>query len=142
MGMTIVINGDTGLTGVTSISSAATNTPVVTKDSSGTSNTCRAWVNFNGTLTSPISPRASFNVSSITKNATGDYTVNFTSIISDANYCVAGVAGYTQGGSSSSAGYLSLKGNTSLSTNSVSIITTYQNATTQDDGTICIAIFR
>lgn len=45
---------------------------------------CRAWVNFNGTGTVAI--RASGNVSSITDNGTGDYTVNFTTAIVDANY--------------------------------------------------------
>lgn len=44
----------------------------------------RAWVNFNGTGTVAI--RASGNVSSITDNGTGDYTVNFTTAMSDANY--------------------------------------------------------
>ena len=46
---------------------------------------CRAWVNFNGTGTVAI--RASGNVSSITDNAQGDYTVNFTTALADANYC-------------------------------------------------------
>lgn len=46
----------------------------------------RAWVNFNGTGTVAI--RASGNVSSITDNGTGDYTVNFTTAMSDTNYCV------------------------------------------------------
>lgn len=45
---------------------------------------CRAWVNFNGTNTVAI--RASGNVSSITDNGTGDYTVNFTTAMPDANY--------------------------------------------------------
>jgi len=45
---------------------------------------CRAWVNFNGTGTVAI--RASGNVSSITDNGTGDYTVNFTTAMQDANY--------------------------------------------------------
>jgi hypothetical protein len=45
---------------------------------------CRAWVNFNGTGTVAI--RASFNVSSITDNGLGDYTVNFTNAMPDANY--------------------------------------------------------
>jgi hypothetical protein len=52
---------------------------------------CRAWVNFNGTGTVAI--RASGNVSSITDNGTGDYTVNFTTAIVDANYSVAGALG-------------------------------------------------
>lgn len=46
---------------------------------------CRAWVNFNGTGTVAI--RGSGNVSSITDNGTGTYTVNFTTAMSDANYC-------------------------------------------------------
>jgi hypothetical protein len=45
---------------------------------------CRAWVNFNGTGTVAI--RASGNVTSITDNGTGDYTVNFITAMPDANY--------------------------------------------------------
>ena len=45
---------------------------------------CKAWVNFNGTSTVAI--RASYNVSSITDNGTGDYTVNFTTALADQNY--------------------------------------------------------
>lgn len=48
---------------------------------------CRAWVNFNGTGTVAI--RASGNVSSITDNGTGDYTVNFATAMPDANYASA-----------------------------------------------------
>lgn len=48
---------------------------------------CRAWVNFNGTGTVAI--RASGNVSSITDNGIGDYTVNFASSLNDGNYAVA-----------------------------------------------------
>ena len=51
---------------------------------------CRAWVNFNGTGTVAI--RASGNVSSITDNGTGDYTVNLTTALPDANYSWAGSA--------------------------------------------------
>ena len=47
---------------------------------------CRAFCNFNGTGTVAI--RASFNVSSITDNGTGDYTVNFTTALPDINYSV------------------------------------------------------
>lgn len=55
----------------------------------GPAGQAKAWVNFNGTGTVAI--RASFNVSSITDNGTGDYTVNFTSAFSDANYVPAGL---------------------------------------------------
>lgn len=44
----------------------------------------KAWVNFNGTGTVAI--RASFNVTSITDNTTGDYTVNLTTALTDASY--------------------------------------------------------
>jgi len=47
---------------------------------------CRAWVNFNGTGTVAI--RASGNVSSITDNGVGLYTVNFTTAMPDANYSI------------------------------------------------------
>jgi len=55
---------------------------------------CRAWVNFNGTGTVAI--RASGNVSSITDNGTGNYTVNFATAMPDANYCV--VSGISESG--------------------------------------------
>jgi hypothetical protein len=49
----------------------------------------KAWVNFNGTGTVAI--RNSFNVSSITDNGTGDYTINFTTAMPNANYSVSGM---------------------------------------------------
>ena len=51
----------------------------------------KAWVNFNGTGTVAI--RADFNVNTITDFGTGDYGVNFSNPLSDANYCVSGSAG-------------------------------------------------
>ena len=53
--------------------------------------TAKAWVNFNGTGTVAI--RRAFNVSSITDNGTGFYTVNFTTAMPDANYAFAGGVG-------------------------------------------------
>jgi hypothetical protein len=72
-------------------------TLVITTLSDGTNSTsatnpirgsAKAWVNFNGTGTVAI--RASYNVSSITDNGTGDYTVNFTNAFSDADYAITG----------------------------------------------------
>lgn len=54
---------------------------------------CRAWVNFNGTGTAAI--LASGNVSSITDNGTGDYTINVAIAMQDANYSYAGGANYS-----------------------------------------------
>jgi len=56
---------------------------------------CRAWVNFNGT--GVVAIRASGNVSSITDNGTGLYTVNFTTAMPDADYCVSGSANQGSG---------------------------------------------
>lgn len=52
----------------------------------------KAWVSFNGT-TSPGTIRAAYNVSSVTKNATGDFNINFTNALADANYAVVISAG-------------------------------------------------
>lgn len=56
---------------------------------------CRAWTNFDGTGTVAI--RASGNVSSITDNGTGDYTVNFTTAMPDADYTLHLTGGGTGG---------------------------------------------
>jgi len=86
-------NGTTVL-GVTSTGASVTGTQSVSGNlsfnsgygSSAVAYGCRAWVNFNGTGTPAI--LASGNVSSITDNGTGDYTVNFTTTMPDANYAV------------------------------------------------------
>jgi hypothetical protein len=67
--------------------SAGANTSTPAEIASGRA---KAWVNFNGTGTVAI--RASYNVSSITDNGTGDYTVNFTTALADANYLVVGAS--------------------------------------------------
>jgi len=59
--------------------------------STATAYGCRAWVNFNGTGTVAI--RESANVSSITDHATGDYTINFSTAMPDANYVTVGTTG-------------------------------------------------
>jgi|21_taG_2_1085346.scaffolds.fasta_scaffold14562_2 hypothetical protein len=58
----------------------------------------KVWVNFNGTGT--IAIRDSYNVSSVSDNGTGDYTVNFSTAMSDTNYCKVGHCFYwgTAGG--------------------------------------------
>lgn len=60
------------------------NRPIIQYSGDAPVGACRAWVNFNGTGT--VSIRASFNVSSVTDNGPGDYTVNFTAAMPDTNY--------------------------------------------------------
>ena len=77
------------------------NSGAVVQDTSGTAPVylaIRAWVNFNGT--GAVSVRASVNVTSITDNGTGDYTVNITTAVTDANYA----AFYSGAGLSASGG--------------------------------------
>ena len=51
----------------------------------------RAWINFDGTAGTIGTGRASGNMDAVTDNGSGDYTVNFTNDMPDANYCVAGI---------------------------------------------------
>jgi hypothetical protein len=97
--MPITINGSGTITGAstlaTPVASPTLTTPNINSAQfatvSGTAPIypCRAWVNFNGTGTVAI--RASGNVTSITDNGTGDYTVNFTTAMPDANYSASGL---------------------------------------------------
>jgi len=82
------------------VQSSVTGTPPQFNDGAGTQTgtLCRAWVNFNGTGTVAI--RASFNVSSITDNGVGQYTVNFTNAFSDTNYLTVCSAGVDRNGNS------------------------------------------
>lgn len=64
----------------------------------------RAWVSFDGTGAGGTRTiRGSGNVTSVTDNGTGDYTINFTTAMPDANYAVAGCTGGA-GGSSTNGG--------------------------------------
>lgn len=77
----------------TAVSLASLGSVITAPVGSAPSYTCRAWVNFNGTGTVAI--RASGNVSSITDNGTGDYTVNFTTAMPDSDYSIGGSTGYS-----------------------------------------------
>ena len=95
---------------------------------------CRAWVNFNGIGTVAI--RASGNVSSITDNGGGDYTVNFATAMPDANYAtvvaVGGTSGIVSGGTD----------NIIAAVGSVDIFTFIAGSSPTDCSRISVAIFR
>ena len=101
---------------------------------------CRAWVNFNGTGTVAI--RNSGNVTSITDNATGDYTVNFTTAMPDINYCTTfGIQ--AAAAAPSHRVYASIDRTSTPTTTSIRIITIEQSAAVAHDPTIVdVAIFR
>lgn len=103
----------------------------------------RAWVNFNGTGTVAI--RASGNVSSITDNGTGDYTVNFTTAMQDVNYGVSfgcGLTGGTAGNQSMTVA--SIREGTAPLTTSVRFTVNAANgsASVVDVQYVTVAVFR
>jgi hypothetical protein len=93
---------------------------------------CRAWVNFNGIGT--VSIRSSGNVSSITDNGTGDYTVNFTTAMPDSSYAPCVSADSNSG--------LNFSQPISVSAGSFQLTTRNGAGTYFDGGTISAAVFR
>lgn len=96
-----VLCGGTTSTGAhQSIAGVGTSGQVLTSNGAGalptfqanaaSTGAAKAWVNFDGTGTVAI--RTSFNVTSITDNGTGDYTVNFTTAFSTADYVASNAA--------------------------------------------------
>ena len=143
--MPITINGSGTITGAstlaTTVASPTLTTPNINSAQfatvSGTAPIypCRAWVNFNGTGTVAI--RASGNVSSITDNGTGQYTVNFTTAMPDADFCLTGTAG---GGTVND--YF-LTGQQATPTTTSARVTSYSSGGTAFDlAYINVAIFR
>lgn len=99
---------------------------------------CRAWVNFNGTGTVAIN--ASGNVSSITDNGTGTYTVNFTTAMPDANYVFSGHTLHILGGTNYLRGWQPIltPTTTALRINN----STLNSGSLEDSQSISVVIFR
>lgn len=100
--------------------------------------TSKAWVNFNGTGTVAI--RSSLNVSSITDNGTGNYSVNFATALGDANYCTQ-VTGQPNTADTDlrAVGCVSL---TSPTTSSVRVVTGFTHTSGNlDQSIINVAVF-
>ena len=120
---------------------ASTPTKFYDKDDKEIGTLCRAWVNFNGTGTVAI--RASFNVSSVTDNGAGDYTVNFTTAMPDANYSTT--LGSKQNFDSNQSAYdLTLAYGGVYSSTQVRLAFGVYNAgqVYADASTVCVAVFR
>ena len=98
---------------------------------------CKAWVNFNGTGTVAI--RASYNVSSITDNGVGDYTVNFTTAMTDANYSSAGTVSNNSGTGSI---MICSNGNSTAPTTTAYRFSTVTYAAAQDCPYVMVSFFR
>jgi hypothetical protein len=126
--ITIGASGDT-----ITIPSGATISNLGTATGFVGANESKAWVNFNGTGTPAI--RASFNVTSITDDGTGVYTINFTNAMTDVNYCAISGAGGTSAGNTATLG--------TYATGSVKMqIRNLFDDNLTDDSIIGVAIFR
>ena len=105
---------------------------------------CRAWINFDGSLSTPITPRAGGNVTSVTKNGTGDYTINFTEL-PDVNYCII-VNGTTDVGAAASPQWSGLRASsgtvTLKSTTQARIVSNNASVSYVDCKEMSVGIFR
>lgn len=88
----------------------------------------KGWLNFTGSGTVTIND--SYNVSSITDNGTGDYTINWTTSFANANYAIAGSA--TRSDAANGGIFVSLHHTSPVSTGSARIVT-YNDAGTASD---------
>jgi hypothetical protein len=101
---------------------------------------CRAWVNFDGTLASPGVGRGSSNVSSVVKNGTGDYTVNFSTAMADAGYAT-NVTSATNTGANAGF-YGGIYPNGLYSTTQVQVAVFQSAVDFFDTNFVCVAVFR
>ena len=96
----------------------------------------KAWINFDGTGT--IAIRDSFNVSSITDDATGKYTVSFTTAMSNSNYCVISSGHFYE---TTVTGNVREVGANVLTTTSYQLTVSYNGTDTQDAENVFSAVF-
>jgi hypothetical protein len=146
--MSITINGSGTVTGIsagglpddciTTADIAANAVTIAKLGSNEASGLCKAWVNFNGTSTVAI--RAQYNVSSITDNGTGDYTVNFTTALVDANYSVSGSA--VLQASSATPRIMAPAGTNGFSASNCQIRTANDIGNLDDCAAVSVSIFR
>ena len=103
----------------------------------------KAWVNFNGTGTVAI--RASLNVTSITDNGTGDYTINFTTAFADANYVTVGSCDRVANGGEGILGLYAVNSSGALvppTTTAARVTTSLYNNNDVDLTYVCVSFFR
>ena len=97
----------------------------------------KAWLNYDGTTPSI---RDSYNIGSVTDNGTGEYTVNYSTAMSDANYSIVGFA--HDDASSAWWRLLVSNGGAAQAAGSFAIETIHpQDYSMQDSDTVCIQVF-
>jgi hypothetical protein len=117
----------------TLIAETLSNGTVSTSTANCIQGSAKAWVNFNG---SSAAIRDSYNVTSVTKNSTGNYTINLTNALSNANYATAGTAHDVS--STNKARFI---GSYSKTTSANSIVVSYQDGLVIDATNVEVAMF-
>jgi hypothetical protein len=103
----------------------------------GMTGIAKAWVYFDGRTGSTATIKGSFNVSSVTYNGTGDYTINYTTTMPNANYAINATSGLDFGVYSTVA---TVKIDTGLPTTSSCRIITMQANTTASTSSAYVAV--
>lgn len=142
-GGTITINNATVGSAVAMSANQACVKTAINASGSAPIYACRAWINFDGTSASIGTGRANGNVSGVTDNGTGDYTVNFTTAMPDANYVIAGTASRPSNTSTWAPRILCLSTATPPSSSGAQINVDYGGGVSGLDETyVTVAIFR
>jgi len=127
-GGTVTLNSSTDIKGCINASGSA---PIYA---------CRAWINFDGISGSIGTGRANGNVSGVTDNGTGDYTITFATAMPDANYSVSGTA--SQAGTGNNGQIFSVLASTTPTNSSFQFRTQQDSVGVTDSEFVYIAIFR
>jgi len=98
----------------------------------------RAWCVFDGTLAGTNPPLAGGNVTSVTRNGVGDYTINFTSAMPDTNY---GITGTARAATTNGITVVPKVGGT-LTAAAAQIVTDRNTSGVLDSNLVSVAIFR
>lgn len=115
------------------------------RETSENARQAKAWVNFDGTFgSSPFTlanggMRSAFNVSSITDNGTGDYTINFTTAFPDSNFAVSATLGYSYAAPNYGSWCATPK---TYSTSSLRLVLTRSDDIAVDGGFVNVIVFR
>ena len=102
----------------------------------GMTGVCKAWLNYNA---SGQTIRASFNISSVTYNGTGNYTLNFTTAMANANYSLTGIGQTPTGGTT--ANIIAIQNGSTPTTSAVQIRSLDQNIGFVNPARVCVSVF-
>jgi hypothetical protein len=125
----------------TLVAQTISNGTVSTSSANVIQGSARAWVNF-GYISSAITTRKSYNVSSVTRTAAGQYAVNFTNAMVDANYAtITSSSSINNGVYGKFSNIVGVTGTTvTPTTSSVTVFSSYTSGTFDEDY-ISVAIF-